>query len=99
MLSDHDVTLENDGIVTFADVSPFENSTSVPIKITLNTAGTADTLELKVSFPEAVEGDDIQEATDLSLTALVNLDFEKLPPVSQKSTDDMETIALLDNWN
>ena len=98
VVSDHDVTLENDGIVTFADVSPFENSTSVPIKITLNTAGTADTLELKVSFPEAVEGDDIQEATDLSLTALVNLDFEKLPPVSQKSTDDMETIALLDNW-
>jgi hypothetical protein len=98
VVSDHDVTLENDGIVTFADVSPFASAISVPIKITLNNAETADTLELKVSFPEAVEDDDIQEAADLSLTALVNLAFEKLPPVSQKSTDDMETIALLDNW-
>ena len=98
VVSEHDVTLENDGMVTFADVSPFASAISVPIKITLNNAETADTLELKVSFPEAVEGDDIQEATDLSLTALVNLAFEKLPPVSQKSNDDMESIALLDNW-
>lgn len=98
VVSDHDVTLENDGVITFADISSFEKTTSVPLMITLNTADTADTLELKVSFPENIEGDDIQEAADLSLTALVNLDFEKLPPTSQKSIDDMESIALFENW-
>jgi len=84
VISDHDVTLENDGVITFADIDAFEETTSVPITITLNAAGIGETLELKVSFPEKFEDDEIQEAAELFLTALVNLDFEKLPPVSQK---------------
>jgi hypothetical protein len=98
VVSDHDVTLENDGVITFADIAPFADTQSSPLMVTLNTAGTAETLEFKVSFPEQMADDEIEEARDLSLSTMVNLDFEKIPPVSRQSTDDMESFALLDNW-
>lgn len=98
VLSDHDVTFENDGMVTFDDIGIFSSADSGAMSFTLNSAGTGDTLQLGVTFPELAEGDDIIEATDLTLSALVNYGFSSLPLTGSSATDDMETIATLNNF-
>lgn len=98
VVSAHDVTLENDGLITFDELLPTKEMTSAPLHITLNDAAAADTLELRVTFPELAANDDIVEALPVDLSMLVNLDFQKADPVASESTDDMETFALFDNW-
>ncbi|WP_404343404.1 rhombosortase-dependent M36 family metallopeptidase [Pseudoalteromonas mariniglutinosa] len=93
VVSGHDVTFENDGLVTFADTGPFATATSTPLTFTLNDAGTADTLELEVSFPERVNDDEIVEADAVTISLLVNVDFESRAPVSATTTDNMEIAA------
>ena len=51
VVSGHDVTFENDGLITFDDTTPYASQTSAPIKFTLNDAGTADTLENRSVIP------------------------------------------------
>ncbi|BDX04741.1 M36 family metallopeptidase [Planctobacterium marinum] len=98
VLSGHDVTLANDGMVTFGDVGLFESASSGDIAFTLNSAGTGDQVVFGVSFPEAVEGDDTVEPETIYAGALVNYDFVKLPVVGQTANDNMETLASLDNF-
>lgn len=98
VLSDHDVTIANDGLVTFSDVGLFETMSSGDISFTLNSAGTADTVEFGVTFPELVEGDEVVEPADLYTSALVNYDFAQLALEGKTATDDMETIATLENF-
>ncbi|KAA1157488.1 peptidase [Pseudoalteromonas fuliginea] len=93
VISDHDVTLENDGLVTFAETAPFAISTSDAITITLNDAGTAETLEIAVTFPDLETDDDIVEALEDSISFTVNIDFEDEAPVSATVSDDMEVSA------
>ncbi|MFQ3220130.1 MAG: hypothetical protein ACI8R9_000762 [Paraglaciecola sp.] len=98
VISAHDVTLENEGLITFDDLAPFNSTTSVPIKITLNDANTADTLALKVTFDELVVDDEIVEADELRFSTTVNLDFKKRELVGNQAVDNMETLAIFNNW-
>jgi hypothetical protein len=99
VVSGHDVTFENDGLITFDDTNPYASQTSAPITFTLNDAGTADTLEIEVSFPELSADDEIVEATSDTVSYLVNMDFEDKAPVSSQTADDMEVAgASLRDW-
>ncbi|MBE1301611.1 MAG: GlyGly-CTERM sorting domain-containing protein [Alteromonadaceae bacterium] len=98
VLSDHDVTIENDGLVDFGELGLFESKDSGAIKITLNSAGIADTLMLGVTFPEAATDDAIIEPEDLVTASVVNVDFQKLDLVGTSAIDDMESLALFANF-
>ncbi|MBB1304176.1 rhombosortase-dependent M36 family metallopeptidase [Pseudoalteromonas sp. SR43-5] len=93
VISDHDVTFENDGLLTFGEVQPYEAITSNDIKVTLNEAGTAETLEIEVTFPEIETDDDIVEALDQTLTFEVNMGFKSEVPVGAVVSDDMEVAS------
>ena len=90
VISDHDVTLENDGLITFGETQPFATSTSEAIMLTLNDAGTAETLEIEVTFPELETDDEIVEALEDTISFKVNMEFEDVKPVSAVVSDDME---------
>ncbi|MBA6350516.1 MULTISPECIES: rhombosortase-dependent M36 family metallopeptidase [unclassified Colwellia] len=94
VVGDHDITLANEGMTTFARLNPTEFSTSVPIELVLNDAMMSDSIELKVTFPELE--DDV--SNEYSFTATVNYDFADRAPVSSSSTDTMEDISLFKNW-
>ena len=98
VLSEHDVTFENDGMVTFGDIGVFSSADSGPVSLTLNSAGTADTLVLGVTFPEQEEGDAIAEASDIFLATEVNYGFELLDLVGSSATDNMESFASRGNF-
>ena len=98
VISDHDVVIENDGVVEFGEMTPFSASTVDGIEVTLNDADTADEIELEIQFPEQAEGDEILEAQPLTLTAVVNFDFAKAEPVGGESTSDMETLTLFEDF-
>jgi hypothetical protein len=85
--SGQDVTLANDGKITFEAVGLFSEATSSPIEFTLNEAAIGDTLEFKVSFPDLAE--DVQ-ASEYSFSTVVNMDFKDKAPVSNQSISDME---------
>lgn len=93
VVSDHDVTLENEGLVTFGETAPFATSISEEIMLTLNDAGTAETLEIQVTFPELETDDDIVEALEDSISFTVNMAFEDKSPVNAVVSDDMEVSA------
>lgn len=96
---DADVTIENDGLVTFGALSPFTRSTSDALKVTINDASTADDISFVVTFPEAVEGDDTVEAEDFTLPVTVNFDFEKVDPTNLTTFDDMEDASTFADWS
>lgn len=96
--SGHDVTIENDGLITFSNVDLFSEVVSVPVQVTLNEAAVADLLEFEVEFPEQAEGDDIQEPSPFKLTTQVNMDFEPKATVGNASTDGMESVTLFNDW-
>jgi hypothetical protein len=98
VVGDADVVLENDGLITFDSLAPFTNATSAPIKVTINDAGVAENLEFVVTFPEAVEGDEVIEASSLLLPITVNFAFEKVAPVGNQATDDMEDGSTVSDW-
>lgn len=110
VVSDHDITLANEGMTTFASLNPTEFSTSAPIELILNEATTYDSIELKVTFPEiearqaelnkdAESKDIVDLVNDYSFNTTVNFDFKDRAPVSSSSTDPMEDVSLFLNWN
>ncbi|OUS28794.1 peptidase M36 [Thalassotalea sp. 42_200_T64] len=96
VVSDHDVTFANEGLVTFADLDLFASATSAPLEFTLNDAATADQLELKITFPDVAEG--TQAPDEYLVSTLVNFDFESRAPVANQSTDNMETNSFFVDW-
>lgn len=93
-----EVTIENDGLVLIPDVQPFTSQTVAPVLITLNEAGIGDQLRVVVTFPELEEGDETVEANDLSLTGIVNLDFALGELEGNVAIDEMETLAIFEDW-
>ncbi len=93
-----DVTFENDGLITFGNVEPFQTLESSPIKLTLNDANIADIMTIEVTFPEQELDDDIVEADTHLVTRLVNVDFQRNELVGTVDFDDMEDVSLFDNW-
>ncbi|MEI8618592.1 hypothetical protein P4S63_19910 [Pseudoalteromonas sp. B193] len=59
----------------------------------MNEAGTAETLEIEVTFPEIETDDDIVEALDQTLTFEVNMGFKSEMPVGAVVSDDMEVAS------
>lgn len=95
VVSGHDVTFANDGVVTFGDVAMFASATSAPIEFTLNDAGTGDDLEFKVTFPDLEEG---AEASDYELGMVVNIDFEEIEFTNSTQTNSLNTLATLHDF-
>lgn len=89
------VTFANDGEITLPAVGILQTVSSGPLEFKLEDAATADTLTLKVSFPD-LDAETI--AGEYSLSELVNLNFKAVDPVGQQSIDDMETYASLNNF-
>ncbi|MEC4728896.1 rhombosortase-dependent M36 family metallopeptidase [Shewanella sp. D64] len=85
--SGHDVTFANEGKVSFAAVPKFGEATSTPLEFTLNDAGVAEEVELKITFPELTEE---VEASEYKLSTVVNMDFVAKEAQSNMSTSDME---------
>lgn len=98
METEQDVTFANDGEYIFDTLAPYSTATSSPIEITLAGAAIADQLRFKVTFPELVEGDDIVEAVEETVTATVNYDFELRTPKANSDFDDVESVAGFANW-
>lgn len=96
---DADVTIENDGMVTFDSLSPFSKTTSAALNVVINDASTADDISFVVSFPEAEEGDDVVEAADFTLPVTINYDFEKVEPENLTTLEDMEDASTFSDWS
>ena len=85
--SGHDVTFANEGKVSFSAVPKFGKATSTPLEFTLNEAGVAEEVELKITFPDLAEE---VEASEYKLSTVVNMDFVAKEAESNMSTSDME---------
>jgi hypothetical protein len=94
--SGHDVTIENDGMMTFESVDLFETLASTPLQVTLNEAGIADTVEFQVEF---LDVDGVETPAPASISLAVNMDFTPRATDGGESTDDMETFASINNWS
>ncbi|KAF7764958.1 hypothetical protein PCIT_b1069 [Pseudoalteromonas citrea] len=84
--SGHDVTLENDGMISFDALAPFTSMTSMPLKITLNEAGTAENLTFEVTF----EGEEVVGESTMDISTTVNYDFKVKAHQGTSALVDME---------
>jgi hypothetical protein len=98
VLGDADVTLENDGLITFGELAPFSSATSTPIQVTVNSAEIAENIAFEVTFPERVEGDETIEPAPVFTQTQINFSFEKVAPVGGVATDDMEDNSTAADW-
>ncbi len=98
VIGDADITLENNGVVSFEDLLPFTRATSSVIRVTVNDAEVSEDVIFSVTFPESIEGDDIVEAGQVGLSSTLNYAFDKVAPVGNAATDDMEDISSLIDW-
>jgi len=95
VISGHDVTFANEGIVTVGDVALFGSATSEPIEFTLNDAGTGDDLEFKLSFPDL---DAVENTDDYTVSTTVNVDFVERELVGFSQYDGLNTLARLNDF-
>ncbi len=84
-----DVSFNNNGLQTIASLNHFETK-DVTFEVTLNSATTAQNIDLNVQFPEATSGDVIVEPEIETLTYKVNFD---LGPDATRDTEDFASIA------
>ncbi len=91
--SNHDVTIENNGLVEFSNLDLFETVSSPELKVVLNSAGTADTLTMELQFLEVEAGDDTVEPAPIQLSTVVNYDFAAQPLVGDQAVEDMEDVS------
>ncbi|WP_444995523.1 rhombosortase-dependent M36 family metallopeptidase [Aliikangiella sp. IMCC44359] len=96
VLSGHDVTFANGGVVTVDSLGVFENKTLAPIEFTLNDAGTAEVLQIALSFPD-IDPEIVTDA-QYALSTQVNMDFVKRDPVANADEDKMETASIVNDW-
>jgi len=94
VVGDHDITLANDGMTTFASLNPTMTSASTPIELILNEAMTTDSIELKISFPELEDG----VTEDYSFTTTVNYDFAERELEGSSQTQNMNTISAFNDF-
>lgn len=97
--SDHDVTLENDGMVTIAEIAPYQTVSTGAVMITLNDANPADTLTIEATFPEVAEDDDIQEPGSISISPTVNFSFDMKENTDNTLSNDMETLSMFKDFS
>jgi len=95
VVSGHNVTLANDGMVSLGDVALSGTATSSPIEFTLNEAGTGEDLVLQMSFPDLEK---VENVDDFSLTTTVNVDFVERALVGTAQTDDFNTLSRMNDY-
>jgi len=98
VVSGQDITLENDGMVTFDDIGAFANVNSMPIEFVLNDASTEDSLEFQLTFPDA----DPELELDNAKTLLVKVNYALADKELENfaTTSDMESVvAGLTDWH
>jgi len=93
--SGHDVTFENDGMVTFGDVGLSGEATSSPIEFTLNEARTGDELSFKVTFPEL---ESVENVDDYMLSTTVNVDFVERELTGYSQYESLNTLSRLNDF-
>ncbi|MFT5163207.1 MAG: hypothetical protein ACI9FJ_001792 [Alteromonadaceae bacterium] len=91
VLSAHDVTLPNDGMITFESLGVTGSATSAPVEFVLNETGIAEDLEFKVSFPELATQSN-EQAYEFS--TVVHYDFIAKPISGRMAHSDAEDIAI-----
>jgi hypothetical protein len=89
--SGHDVTLANDGVVSFGDLAITGSATSAPLEFTLNEAGTGEELTFKVTLPDLAAETQEQE---YNFSTTVNYDFKALPRLGKSAYTGAETLAI-----
>jgi len=95
VVSGHDVTLANDGMVTLGDVARSGSAASGPIEFTLNESGTGDDLVFEISFPD-LEG--VENVEDYTLSTTVNVDFVERPLVGTSQFEDFNTLSVMHDF-
>jgi len=95
VVSGHDVTFANDGMIDFADIAQLGSTTSSPIEFTLNDAETADELVLKLTFPDLEEGVMTQ---DYELSTNVNMNFEMREVSGTTQYSNVDTLATMNDF-
>ena len=95
VVSGHDVTFANDGVITFDSLGVFGEAHSSPVEFTLNDAGTGDNLTLKLTFPEL---DEEIIVDDYALSTTVNIDFVPRAMTGTQVTNSLDTLARLNDF-
>ena len=93
--SGHDVTFENDGVITFSDMEIFGSATSAPITFTLNDAGIGDELVLELTYPDLAK--EVQ-AGAYSISTVVNMDFEPIALEGTSQYSGLDSQATLHDF-
>ncbi|TXH95175.1 MAG: GlyGly-CTERM sorting domain-containing protein [Rheinheimera sp.] len=94
--SGHQVTFANGGAITLPELKVMSSATTTPLAFKLEGAKPGDVLQLKLSFPEV---DESVVTSEYSLSERVNLAFATVAPSNMQSTDNMETLATLNNFS
>jgi hypothetical protein len=94
--SGHQVTFANGGAITLPELKVMSSATTTPLSFKLEGAKPGDVLQLKLSFPEV---DEAIVTSEYSLSERVNLAFATVAPSNMQSTDNMETLATLNNFS
>ncbi|MFT5758236.1 MAG: hypothetical protein ACI9LM_002975 [Alteromonadaceae bacterium] len=98
VISGHNVTFADGGMVSIGDVAMFGSATIAPIEFTLNEAGTGDTLELKLTFPDLAEGSEAPQEYMVSTTTNVDFKTRVLTEGQTAQTDDFNTLSRLNDY-
>ncbi len=94
--SDHNVSFENSGTITFPSLPRLATTSSQPLNFSLLTADPNSTLELTVSFTHVDPSVQVPEPFSISLT--VNVDYLLDGNTASVQTDNMEDVTSKYNW-
>ena len=94
--SGHQVTFANGGVISLPELKVMSSAATTPLSFKLEGAKPGDVLKLKLSFPDVSE---TVVTSDYSLSERVNLAFANVAPTNMQSTDNMETLATLQNFS
>jgi len=95
VISGHDVTLANDGMITLGDVALMGEATSLPVEFTLNEAGTGEQLAFKLTFPDL---EAVENVGDYMLATTVNVDFVERELVGYSQYENLNTLSRLNDF-
>ncbi|NQZ79610.1 MAG: GlyGly-CTERM sorting domain-containing protein [Colwellia sp.] len=96
VVSDHDVTLANDGMVSLGDLARTGSAASGLIEFTLNESGTGEELVFEISFPDLEEVENVEKYT---LSTTVNVDFIERPLVGTSQYEDLNTLSRMHDFS
>ena len=97
VVSDHDVTFANDGMVVFEELFLLDKTVSEPLEFTLNEAGTAEELVMKLTFP-GLEEESNEQAYMFSTVVNYSFADKALEGNGHTATNDAEDLSILNDF-